>query len=163
MEQEAILASQAWVNAGGMILILLGFSFVLVEFFLPSFGLFGFSGACAFLVGIIQLHQTGYIEHLPISVNALVIMALIVFALAAVGGYFTFKLYQKRNTTGVEAMLGEAATIISWSGKKGRVSIDGEQWQAYADDAYDLRSGDKVLVSKIDGLKIKIAYTNSQH
>jgi len=115
------------------------------------------------LVGIIQLHQTGYIEHLPISVNALVIMALIVFALAAVGGYFTFKLYQKRNTTGVEAMLGEAATIISWSSKKGRVSIDGEQWQAYADDTYDLRSGDKVLVSKIDGLKIKIAYTDSQH
>lgn len=161
MEQEAILASEAWVNSGGMILLTIGAAFIVLEFFLPSFGLFGFAGASSILIGVVQLHQTGYIENMPVSINTLIIMAVIGLLLAVAGGFYTYTLYQKKNTTGVEAMLGQEATIISWSNKKGSVHIQGENWQAYSDDAYTLNKGDKVLVSRIDGLKIKITYTTS--
>ncbi len=161
MEQEAILASQSWINAGGMILLTIGVCLLILEFFLPSFGLFGFSGAAAILIGVVQLHQTGYIEEMPISINALIILSLIGFALAALGGWYSFRLYQKKNTTGVEAMIGNEASILHWKGTKGKVHYEGEDWQAYSDEAYTLKRDDKVLISKIDGLRIKISYTHS--
>jgi len=68
MEAEAILASSDWVIAGGVFLILIGVSFLIIEFFVPSFGLFGFAGVVAVLIGVIQLHQAGYIENLPVHI-----------------------------------------------------------------------------------------------
>jgi membrane-bound serine protease (ClpP class) len=161
MEEEAILASQSWINAGGMILLTVGISLLILEFFLPSFGLFGFAGAGAILIGVVQLHQTGYIEEMPISINALIILALLGFALAALGGYYSFRLYQKKNTTGIEAMIGKEARVLSWKNTQGKVHFEGEDWQAYSDDSYSLKRDDKVLISKIDGLRIKISYTTS--
>lgn len=161
MEEEVILASEAWVNSGGMILITIGVAFIILEFFLPSFGLFGFAGASSILIGVVQLHQTGYIEEMPVSIDTLIIMAIIGLLLAAAGGLYTYRLYQKQNTTGTEAMLGQEATIIDWKDTKGNIHIQGENWQAYSDDKYSLNKGDKVLVSKIDGLKIKISHTES--
>ncbi len=162
MEEEIILAGDQWINAGGFILIAIGIAILFFELFLPSFGLFGFAGATAILIGIIQLHLTGYIEEMPISLTALIIMAVIGFILAGTGGYFSFKLYQKQNVTGVEAMIGAEATVIYWKDKEGKIRIMGEEWQAYSDDKHLLIKGDIVLVSKVDGLKIKISYTDSK-
>ena len=47
METETVLNSAEWVNAGGLFLILIGISFLIAEFFIPSFGMFGFSGVSA--------------------------------------------------------------------------------------------------------------------
>ena len=161
MEEEAILASQSWVNAGGMILLTVGISLLILEFFLPSFGLFGFAGAGAILIGVVQLHQTGYIEEMPISINALIILALLGFVLAALGGYYSFKIYQKKNTTGAEAMIGQEVRVRSWKGMQGKIHFEGEDWQAYSDENYNLKRDDKVFISKIDGLRLKISYTYS--
>lgn len=161
MEEGIILAGDQWISAGGFILIILGISIVLVEFFMPSFGLFGFAGATAIIIGIIQLYLTGYITEMPVSLEVLIAMAVIGVLLASAGGYLTFRLYQKQAVTGVEAMIGAEARIIGWHEKQGRVRIMGESWQAYSDSAYSLKRGDTVLVSKVDGLKIKIVFTDS--
>lgn len=161
MEYETILASNAWVNSGGMILLTIGVAFLVTEFFLPSFGLFGFAGAASILIGIVQLHQTGYIDEMPVSINTLIILSIIALLLAMAGALYTYALYQKKNTTGVEAMLGSEATIVSWHGKEGTVQIFGENWQAYSDEKYSLKKGNKVLVSRVEDLKIKISYTAS--
>ena len=156
METEAILQSQDWISAGGLWLVLIGISFLILEFFVPSFGLFGFAGVSSILIGVVQLHQTGYIEEMPISIEALIIISIIGLLLSAAGGIYSYKLYKKKATTGVEAMLGQTATIVDWKGTTGRIHILGETWQAYADKSYKLKKDDEVLVSKIEGLKIKI-------
>ncbi len=156
MENEVILNSADWINAGGLLLILIGISFFIVEFFLPSFGLFGFAGIAATIIGIIQLHQTGYIDDLPISINALIGLSMIGIALSALGGWYSYKLYKRKVTTGVEAMVGEHALVQVWQKKAGKVRIQGEDWQAYADEPLDLKKDDTVMIAKIDGLKIKI-------
>ena len=156
METEALLASSDWVSAGGLFLILIGISFLIAEFFIPSFGLFGFAGIAAVLIGIIQLHQTGYIEELPVSINVIITGIIIGVGLSAFGGWYSWKLYKQKNTTGAESMIGETAKILSWKGKEGRVHVQGEDWQAYSDDKLTLKKDDEVIVSKVDELKIKI-------
>jgi len=80
---------------------------------------------------------------------------------AAFGAKQTYNLYKKKNTTGVEAMIGQEVRVILWKGKKGRIHVQGEDWQAYSDDEYNLKRNDLVLISKVDGLKVKISYTTS--
>lgn len=161
MEEEAILASQAWINAGGLILLVVGLSLLVCEFFLPSYGLFGFAGATSIVIGVIQLHQTGYIEELPVNTRTLSTMAGIGLLLTFFGAKQTLKLYRKNNTTGAEAMIGKQAWILNWRGKKGRIRVMGEDWQAYSEEEYKLKGGDQVMVSKIDGLKIKVIHKDS--
>ena len=158
MEEEAILASQAWVNAGGLILLVVGLSLLICEFFLPSYGLFGFAGATCIVIGVIQLHQTGYIDELPVNSRTLSTMAGVGLLLTCFGAKQTLKLYRKNNTTGAEAMIGKDAWVLNWRGKKGRIRVMGEDWQAYSEEEYKLKGGDQVMVSKIDGLKIKVIY-----
>lgn len=160
METEALLASSDWVSAGGLLLIMIGISFLVMEFFLPAFGLFGFAGVSAILIGVVQLHQTGYIEKMPVSINALIVIAIFGLILSALGGFYTWKVYRKKITTGVEAMLGQKAVIVDWNEDKGHIFIQGENWQAYSDKKILLKKDDVVLVSKIDGLKIKIVEIN---
>lgn len=153
---EDILANSEWVSAGGLFLILIGISFLIAEFFIPSFGLFGFAGVAGVLIGIIQLHQTGYIENLPVDVNIIIGFISLGIALSALGGWYSWHLYKKKNTTGVESMIGEIARVLSWKDKEGRIHIQGEDWPAYSDEKLILKKDDKVHISKVDGLKIKI-------
>lgn len=156
METEAILSSSEWISAGGILLVLVGISFLVLEFFLPSFGLFGFAGVASILIGIVQLHQSGHIEKMPISVDALIVIAIIGIFLSIAGGWYSWKLYRKRMTTGTESMIGETARVTSWKDKTGHIMIQGESWQAYSDNTLSLKKNDEVIISMINGLKIKV-------
>lgn len=157
---EDILANSNWISAGGLYLVLVGITLLIVEFFITSFGLFGFAGVAAILIGIIQLHQTGYIENLPVHENVLIAGILIGIALSALGGWYSWVLYKKKNTTGIESMIGEHATILEWKSLNGRVSIQGEAWNAYSDVPCAFKKDDQVIIDKINGLKIKIIPKN---
>lgn len=160
METEAVFASSEWLYAGGLLLVTIGISFLILEIFLPSFGLFGFAGVTSILIGVVQLHQTGYIESMPVSVEVLVGLAFLGVFLSIVGGYLTYRMYQKKQTTGVESMVGAQAHVVEWSDKKGRVQIQGETWQAYSENALALNAEDDVYIAKVDGLKLKIIPKN---
>lgn len=156
MESDILFAGAEWIIAGGLLLVLIGFSFLILEFFLPSFGLFGFAGGASILIGVVQLHQSGYIDNMPLSVEALIMMAIIGLCLSAAGGVYSYRLFKRKSTTGIESMVGETATVIEWSGKTGRIHVQGEDWQAYADEDITLHKNTRVIVARVDGLKIKV-------
>lgn len=63
--------------------------------------------------------------------------------------------------TGAEAMVGRGAVIVkseSMRGERwhGRIRIDAEIWNAYADSG-SLRAGDPVRVESIEGLRLRVA------
>ncbi|MEM8833569.1 MAG: NfeD family protein [Pseudomonadota bacterium] len=156
MEFESVLSSSDWISAGGIALVLLGIALLIVEVFLPAFGLFGFAGVSIILIGVVQLHQTGYIEEMPVSVEVIIMLAILSIALAIAGGIYTYRLYRKKMTTGIEGMIGESAKILNWSGKEGRIFVQGENWQAYSDEAHKLDKDDEVYVAKVSDMKVKI-------
>ncbi len=153
---EDLLISQDWINAGGLYLILIGVALLIAEFFIPSFGLFGFAGVAAALIGIIQLHQTGYIEKLPLNIYVMITFSTIGVFLSILGGWYSWKIYKIKNTTGAESVIGEEATVISWKNDEGRVHIQGEDWKAFSETPLSLKKNDIVTVSDIKNLKLKI-------
>ena len=163
METEVLLSSSQWVSAGGIALVLIGLSFFILEIFLPSFGLFGFAGAAAILIGVVQLHQTGYIEEMPISIEAIIALALLFLLFSIIGGVIAFRMFKKQMTTGIEGMVGDTARIVDWSGTEGRIFVQGENWQAYSDEAHKLKKNDEVFVSKVEKLKVKIIPKSPQN
>lgn len=159
MDYQALLQDTSWITAGALILFCVGISLIIAEFFLPSYGLFGFAGVTALLVGAIQIHQTGVFgEDFFISQRMLSNMIGVGAVMTAWGAHLTLKLRKKRNTTGVEAMIGEIAWVMAWRGTRGRVHIQGEDWAAYTDvKDNSFKRGDKSTIEAVEGLKIKIA------
>ena len=69
-----------------------------------------------------------------------------------------WNLGQERNnpTTGTERMINEAATVVSWNNKSGRVSYDGENWKARSQETIALEKGDKVIITHVDKMTLTI-------
>lgn len=53
-----------------------------------------------------------------------------------------------------EAMNVNRAEVVEWAGEEGYVSAGGELWRATSKDA--LAPGDKVSISAVDGLSLKV-------
>ena len=157
MDFANIIQDTGWITAGALILFCVAIALFIAEFMFPSFGLFGFAGLTALLIGAIQIHQTGafgedfFLSQKMLS-NAIGFGAI----LTGWGAYLTYRLHKKRPTTGVEAMIGETAWIMKWRGKRGRVWVPGEQWAAFSDETHNFKRGDETTIEAIEGLKIKI-------
>ena len=67
--------------------------------------------------------------------------------------YLTVKAYRQKAVTGIEGMINE------WKEKKGRVRLQGEIWHAYSDEYLDLKKNDKVFISAVEDLAVKIRAT----
>lgn len=156
MEIDTLLASNEWIKVGGYTLATIGISLLIIEIFVPSFGLFGFAGVAALIIGIVQLHQIGAITQLPINGETLIILAFLGVALSIAGGVYSFRLMTKKVTTGTEAMIRESASVIEWKGKSGRIHIKGESWKAFSDTSLKLQKEDTVKIISVHNLKIKI-------
>lgn len=70
--------------------------------------------------------------------------------------FLAARVYKKQVTTGPESMTGKKAEVVEWKKTEGRVRIQGEIWNAYADETLDLKKDDEVLVSKVEGLDLKV-------
>ncbi|WDI32827.1 NfeD family protein [Hyphococcus flavus] len=58
-----------------------------------------------------------------------------------------------------EVMAVNRAEVVEWNGEEGYVSAGGELWRATSKDA--LSAGDKVKVSAVDGLLLKVRKHNA--
>jgi len=61
---------------------------------------------------------------------------------------------KKKPAVGFESMIGEEVEIKTWQKREGLVAFKAELWSAQSDDY--LRSGDRAVIEKTDGLKLKI-------
>lgn len=58
-----------------------------------------------------------------------------------------------------DQMKNARITVSEWSGDAGYVYVDGELWRAIADEP--MSPGDKVSVTKVDGLILKVTRTRT--
>jgi membrane-bound serine protease (ClpP class) len=141
----------------GVLLMLLGFAFMIAEAFIPSFGIVGFTGVIAFLAGGALMFDTAGMPGLGldwglfagIGALGLLIMGLVVFV--------TMRVYRRKTITGAESMIGSEAVILDWhGGTHGRVHIQGETWKAVSPVALELKKGDRVTVAALNDLTLTI-------
>jgi membrane-bound serine protease (ClpP class) len=145
------------LNMTGVLLMLLGFAFMIAEAFIPSFGIVGFTGVIAFLAGGALMFDTAGMPGLGldwglfagIGALGLLIMGLVVFV--------TMRVYRRKTITGAESMIGSEAVIVDWhGGTHGRVHIQGETWKAVSPVALELKKGDRVTVAALNDLTLTI-------
>ncbi|WP_090202562.1 NfeD family protein [Ectothiorhodospira magna] len=140
------------INYAGLALIFLGILFMIAEAFLPSFGILGFGGIAAFVVGsIILVDEANLHISLPlVGGTALVSAVFLIWVL----GKLT-RLRRSKVTTGQEELIGAAGTVMKdFSAGRGRVWIHSESWLARCDAP--LVKGDTVQVTSIDGLTLNV-------
>ena len=135
----------AW---GGLALIILGIAFLILEIFVPSFGILGIGGLISLFVGSVFLFDaevTGY--TLPLSLIAAVVGIIAVFVLGI--GYLALKTV-KMKSKGVDEDLAEADGVVisvDESGRHGQVEIMGEVWSFTSADSEELKVQDVVQVT----------------
>ncbi len=137
------------VNYAGLALILLGIAFMVVEAFVPAFGILGIGGIIAFVIGSVILLDTdvpGYAISWPV-----------IAAVAATSGAFfmivlamAVKARARPVVSGPEELIGSYGRVAEWRGSAGRVRVHSETWNASA--SRPLKPGKRVRVSGREGL-----------
>jgi membrane-bound serine protease (ClpP class) len=141
------------VNYAGVILILLGILFFILEVKITSFGLLSVAGVVSLVLGSLMLFKTpGAYQKLALSVIIpTVIVTSAFFVLVATLAY---KAYIRKPEVGSRGMLEEVGMARTRLDPLGKVFVHGEIWDATSDEA--IEEGDKVRVVSIDGLTLKV-------
>ncbi|MDF0734192.1 nodulation protein NfeD [Pseudomonas entomophila] len=147
------------VSYAGVALILLGLAFMVAEAFLPSFGVVGFGGIVAFVVGAVILMDTdapGFGIPLALIVGLASVSALL---LGGVLG-MAIKARQRALVSGDAGLVGSLATVTQVTADNpfcGSVQAQGEQWQVRC--ATPLQPGQHVRVTARDGVVLEVSAT----
>ncbi len=142
------------VNYAGLALLLLGIALMVAEAVSPSFGILGVGGLVAFMFGGVILFDTD-IEAFRVGWPLLASVALTSAALIIVTVSIALRMRHQAVTTGVEQMIGMAATALG----QGQVRAGGEIWEAQCSE--DLDQGDPVVVRAVDGLTLIVEKEHS--
>lgn len=141
------------INYAGLGLLLLGIAFLVAEAFMPTFGVIGFGGIVAFVIGSILLLDTGSpyfsidwtLIFLMAFINALFFLGIIAVALRA---------RQRKVVTGREDMIGAEGVALESFHHEGWVNIHGERWKAIT--LTPLKKGQAVRIKKVDDLVLTV-------
>ena len=153
----ALFAFQALpINYAGLGLMLLGAAFMVGEAFVPSFGVLGIGGIAAFVMGSLLLLDTGveaYELSLSVVIGVTAVSFVVIFGIATMA----LRAHRRRVASGAEQMIDERAEAATdFRDGRGKVRLLGEVWNAQLDGEAEVRKGDRVRVSEVDGLTVRV-------
>ncbi len=149
------------VNAGAVVLILVGVALLVAEGYVTAHGIAGFGGAACVVIGTLFFIDRSSPDY-HFDPGALSISPWIVWptpiALALVLGFMAWKIASARRRPlqlGVGGLLGAEGQALSDVGPRGgEVFVHGEYWQARSDA--EIPKGARVRVSAVDGLTVTV-------
>lgn len=141
------------ISFAGAALIGIGTVLLIAEAIVPSFGILGFGGVIAFVVGSVLLIDTD-VPGFGISWMLIGSVALVGSAMILVTAIMLMRSRRRAVVSGAEQMIGGVGRVIEWSGEAGRVRIHGEIWRAKG--TVPLQPGSRIRVTGIDGLTVLV-------
>lgn len=145
------------VSFAGVALILLGIAFMIAEAFLPSFGVVGFGGIVAFVVGALILIDT---DAPGFGIPLALIGTLAVLSALLIGGVLgmALKARQRALVSGDAGLVGSLVTVtqvMAGNPFRGVVLVQGEEWQVQC--ATPLQAGQNVRVTARHGVMLDVS------
>lgn len=141
------------INYVGVLLILLALGLFVAEVKVQGFGVLGFGGIAAMVVGMLILVESpdpamriGLATALAVAVPFAVIFIILLVAL--------LKSLKQQAATGTEGMVGLVGTADSEIHRQGRVRVRGEYWAARSERP--IAPGKTVRVVGVDGLTLRV-------
>ena len=141
------------VNYAGLTLMLIGIVLIIAEAMVPSFGILGFGGIVAFLMGGLMLFDTdsgAFQIGWPVLGATVFVMAIVIIVTIRLA----LKMRKQGVTTGIDVLIGREGEVLIDFKKKGQVRIGGEIWAARS--TVDVKQGDSVRVLAVDGLMLEV-------
>lgn len=141
------------VNYAGLALMALGVGLIVAESITPSFGVMGFGGVVAFVVGSIILFDTGIPGfEAPLRVIGGVGLAagLLMFGLVVV----LARSRRRPVVSGAESLVGRRAVGLEDFEGAGPVLVQGERWHAASPSP--VKKGQELYVQSVDGLRLEV-------
>ena len=139
----------------GVFFIILGFILFILEAFVTSYGMLTIGGVTSLVMGSIILFGGGpelfHIDWWVIAIVVILFAAIFIFVLGAI-----IRSHRRRPTTGKEGLIGKTAVAHTALDPTGMVLVEGELWTA-SSEAGRIEVGEEVTVTKVEGLKLKVA------
>lgn len=141
-------------NATGLLLLLLGAVFFVLEIFITSYGLLGLAGVISLFLGSVLLFRGQGLGGLPMSfiLPSVIGISLILGILL----WMVTKAQLRRSPSGVQALVGQEAMVRSWQGPVGKVFVRGEIWDATTDEDDRIEPGQRVRILAVEGLVLRV-------
>lgn len=153
-----IMAVEKQMNLLGLVLLLIGTAFVVVEAHAPT-GVFGGVGALALIVGgilVITALGGGAVLAIPVGVA----LAASACGWALMVSRSAARTRGTRIEAGTEALCGRVGVVRRWSESAGQVFIDGALWRARHEwlgaDERTFQEGESVVVERVSGLTLSV-------
>ncbi|AXM97498.1 NfeD family protein [Pseudomonas plecoglossicida] len=145
------------VSFAGAALILLGIAFMIAEAFLPSFGVVGFGGIVAFVVGALILIDT---DAPGFGIPLALIGTLAVLSALLIGGVLGMAIKARRRApvSGDAGLVGSLVIVTQVMADNpfcGSVQAQGEQWQVQC--STPLQTGQNVRVTARHGVMLDVS------
>ncbi len=140
----------------GLTLLILAIGLIVAEAFAPSFGLLGLAGLITFLVGSHYIVEAGGIFGIALGWGFFLGVAAIITLPMAISAYLFGKHHKAKSITGIDGMIGHDAKIIEWSGKSGRIHVQGELWSAHSLNDHAFKEGDIVTISGVQDMSLTV-------
>ena len=147
------------VNFIGAALLLLGVGLLVAEAMMPSFGILGFGGLVAFVLGSIFLIDTDF-QPYRIAIPVVAAVAVVSALFLSVGLGLVWRARHGPVVSGKEAMIGAQVTALEDFEGEGEVMMAGERWHARISG--QLKKGQEAVVTAIEGLVLKVQSQDKQ-
>ncbi len=138
------------VNYAGVILIVAGIVFFIIEAFTPAFGVLTLGGIIAFIFGSIMLFRNPSIFSVSLSLVVPIALALAFWSIFILGK--ALKERVKKPRSGQDALVGREGIAQTDIAPHGKVFIRGELWNASSTEK--IRAGEKVIIEKTQALTL---------
>ena len=135
----------------GLALLVLGISFMIAEAFMPTFGILGFGGIAAFVIGAAMLINTN-VPAFRVSYSVIAATAAISAAFLTLLMGYVWRSQRRKAVSGPEELIGGGAVVLSWENGEGYVWAQGERWHARGGMEY--AAGQRLTVQELDGLTL---------
>ncbi|MDA3945961.1 MAG: nodulation protein NfeD [Helicobacteraceae bacterium] len=140
-------------NYAGLLLILLGVSFMVAEVFVSGFGVLGIGGVVAFAFGSLLLFDADTLGS-SLSLSLVIAFSLVSLAFFILVMRLFIRSRSAKVVTGAEEMIGAVAEVLEADHNGYHVLCHGETWHAESESK--LTVGQNVQVSERDGLILKV-------
>ncbi len=144
-------------NFAGIVLILLGFVFLIAEIKVMSYGLLTFAAVVSIFLGATMLFKSSPDISgvgLDMSFLTLNLIGLIVIVLGV--GYYILKVQMRKVSTGVESLRGsKGKAFTDIDENNGKAIVDGEIWECVSESGF-IKKDEEIVVVSVDGFKLKV-------
>jgi membrane-bound serine protease (ClpP class) len=141
------------VNYTGILMIIFGVILFIAEIKVMSHGILTVGGIISLIMGSLLLFDTSE-PALRLSLQVLVPAILVASGFFIVVIWLAVKAQLRKHYTGVEAMTGAEAEVVTDIDYEGKVFLRGEYWKATSKKP--VKKGAKVRVVKVEGLSLTV-------